>query len=234
LNQLSGAIVPAPHAPPSKDLNVIAPRLLSSLLQGEIVWLVHCPGSILPPVCTGPRKRLLSNMASSIPAALLPVLDPMDSSPDGSSTLLPPFLSVNSRITYEHEGAYHKGFLTRKSCGIYRFSFKTHVKKKSEDWGVDLPNLPYNWVDLCTEGIMVPSHVAHTFLHSCLTSVPSASSLSSSTFDPVANIISAINLHLDCPPSLLQALVLSHPDHKIWLQSYYKEKNGMYQKPWHF
>ncbi len=159
----------------------------------------------------------LSDMASSIPAAPLPVSDPTDSSPDGSSTLLPPFLSVNSRITYEHEGAYHKGFLTRKSCGTYRFSFKTHVKKKSKDWGVDLPNLPFDWVDLCTEGILVPGHVAHTFLRSRSTSVPSASSLSHSTFDPVANIISAINLHRDCPPSLLQALGLSHPDHEVWL-----------------
>ena len=100
----------------------------------------------------------LSEMASSIPAAPLPVLVPTDSSHDGSSTLLPPFLSVNSRITYEHDGAYHKGFLTRKSCGMFRFSFKTHVKKKSEDWGVDLLNLPHNWVDLCTEGILVPGN----------------------------------------------------------------------------
>ncbi len=88
----------------------------------------------------------LSEMASSIPVAPLPSLVPTDSSHDGSSTLLPPFLLVNSRITYEHNGAYHKGFLTCKSCGMYWFSFKTHVKKKSEDWGVDLPNLPHNWV----------------------------------------------------------------------------------------
>ncbi len=100
----------------------------------------------------------LSEMASSISAAPLPALVPTDSSHDGSSTLLPPFLSVNSRITYEHDGAYHKGFLTRKSCGMFRFSFKTHVKKKSEDWGVDLLNLPHNWVDLCTEGILVPGN----------------------------------------------------------------------------
>jgi hypothetical protein len=32
---------------------------------------------------------------------------------------------------------------------MYGFSFKTHVKKKSEDWGIDFPNLPFNWVDLC-------------------------------------------------------------------------------------
>jgi hypothetical protein len=29
------------------------------------------------------------------------------------------------------------------------------------------------------------------------------------------------------PPSLLQALAASHPDHEVWLQSYYKEKNGI-------
>jgi hypothetical protein len=48
-----------------------------------------------------------------------------------------------------------------------------------------------------------------------------------STFDPVANIVSAINLHWDCPPSLLQALATSHPDREVWLQSYYEEKNGI-------
>ena len=169
----------------------------------------------------------LSEMASSIPTAPVPVSDASDISPVGSSALLPPFLSVNSRITYEHEGAYHKGYLTRTSSGTYRFSFKTHVKKKSEDWGVDLPNLPYNWVDLCTEGILVPGHVAHSFLRSQSGPVPSASSLTRSTFDPVANIVSAINLHRDCPPSLLQALASSHPDREIWLQSYYEEKNGI-------
>jgi len=50
----------------------------------------------------------LSEMASSIPAAPRPSLVPTDSSQDGLTTLLPPFLSVNSRITYEHDGAYHK------------------------------------------------------------------------------------------------------------------------------
>ena len=61
----------------------------------------------------------LSEMASSIPTAPLPVLPTSDTSPDGSSSLLPPFFSVNSRITYEHEGAYHKGYLTRTSSGSY-------------------------------------------------------------------------------------------------------------------
>ena len=87
-------------------------------------------------------------MPSLILAPPVPTSAPVDSLSGESSSLLPPFLSVNSRITYKHEGAYHKGFLTRKPCGVYPFSFKTHVKKKSEDWGVDLPNLPFNWKTL--------------------------------------------------------------------------------------
>jgi hypothetical protein len=51
--------------------------------------------------------------------------------------------------------------------------------------------------------------------------------LALSTFDPVADIVSAINLHRDGPPSLLQALAASHPDCEVWPQSYYEEKNGI-------
>jgi hypothetical protein len=43
----------------------------------------------------------------------------------------------------------------------------------------------------------------------------------------VANIVSAVDLHRDCPPSLLQALASTHPDREVWLQSYYKEKGGI-------
>ncbi len=110
---------------------------------------------------------------------------------------------------------------------MYWFSYKTHMKKKAEDWGVDLLNLPYNWVDLCTEGILIPGHVAHSFIRSPLVPVPLESSSPRTMFDPVANIVSAINLHRDCPPSLLQAPPTTHPDREVWLQSYYEEKNGI-------
>ncbi len=169
----------------------------------------------------------LTVMPSLIPAPPVPMSAPVDSLSGNSSSLLPPFLSVNSWITYEHEGAYHKGFLTRKPCGVYHFSFKTHVKKKSEDWGFDLPNLPFNWADLCTKGVLVPGHVAHSFLCPLSPSVSLVVDSLPSTFNPVASIVSAINLHRDCPPSLLQALAISHPDRELWLQSYYEEKGGI-------
>jgi len=108
----------------------------------------------------------LGDMTSLIPHPPVSGNALSTSSSDSDSSLLPPFLQVGSRVTFEHDGEYHKGFLTRNSSGTYRFSFKTHFKKKFEDWGVDIPNLPFTWVDLCTEGILLPGHAAHSFIRS--------------------------------------------------------------------
>jgi hypothetical protein len=48
LDWLSGLTV---SLPPSSGLDLVAPKLLFSLSHEEVVWLVHCPGSALPPVC---------------------------------------------------------------------------------------------------------------------------------------------------------------------------------------
>jgi hypothetical protein len=56
----------------------------------------------------------LTDVPSLIPAPPLLMSAPTDSSTEHSFSLLLPFLSINSWITYEHKGAYHKGFLTRK------------------------------------------------------------------------------------------------------------------------
>jgi hypothetical protein len=154
----------------------------------------------------------LSEMASLIPSP--PVHDDINVS---SQALLPPFLQLNSKITYKHDGKFHKGFLGIRN-GVYCFIFKTHINKREEDWGIILPNLSQNWVNLCVEGVLIPGHVAHSFLH-----VPS----SPSTFDTVASFVSAINLHWDCPPSLLKALATAHPDCDVWLQSYNDEIRGI-------
>jgi hypothetical protein len=78
----------------------------------------------------------LSEMAGIIPSP------PMRDKPaDGSNTFLPSFLQLNSKIMYEHNGHYHKGFLGIRD-GIYRFIYKSHVNKCKADWGIDFPNLP--------------------------------------------------------------------------------------------
>ena len=69
----------------------------------------------------------LQDMASIIPKPLVDI----DSS-DSQDSLLPPFLWLNSKITYEHDWQYHKGFLG-KGDGIYRFIFKSHANKRKEE-----------------------------------------------------------------------------------------------------
>ncbi|KAL7547756.1 hypothetical protein ACHAWF_011034 [Thalassiosira exigua] len=137
---------------------------------------------------------------------------------DDDASALPSFLCPNSQVIFEHNGEYHKSYITRSSAG-YRFSSKSHVNKKKEDWGVPLPNLKHRWAELCTEGILVPGHSAHSFVRS--------SSAPSTTFDLVAQFVSAINLQQECPASLLCALAESHPDCGVWLQSFYEEKESV-------
>jgi hypothetical protein len=47
------------------------------------------------------------------------------------------------------------------------------------------------------------------------------------TFDPVASFVSAINLHLECPPSLLKVLANSHPNREVCMSSFLEEKRGI-------
>jgi hypothetical protein len=72
---------------------------------------------------------------------------------------------------------------------------------------------------MCVEGLLIPGNVPHTFLYS-------SASPQQSKFDPVPLFVSAVNLHCECSLTLLRALADSHPDRKVWLQSYYEEKQG--------
>ncbi len=145
---------------------------------------------------------------SSIPALKMQFLIPKpDVDMSDSSHLLPLFLRLNSKITFEHEGQYHKGFLTQLSNGVYCFSYKSHINKKHPDWSIPLPNLTSNWHELCLEGILVPGHNTHSF-------VPKLT----------ANFVGAANLTWECPRSFLTALADKHPDRDIWMRSFWEEK----------
>jgi hypothetical protein len=90
---------------------------------------------------------------------------PAPSSDDDSSPLLQLFLQLNSKITYEHEGQYYKGYLGKSDNG-YRIVYKRHPNACKEEWGVAHPDLPYNWTDLCvqrgpsfwTSSFLIPLH----------------------------------------------------------------------------
>ncbi len=152
-------------------------------------------------------------------ASLIPPPPVTPTTRDGANSLLPLFLHLNSWITFKHEGRYHKGYLGQLN-GIYQFSYKSYVNKRREDWGVPLPNLPSTWVDSCIKGFLIPGYASYSFLWSPSSSTPT-------TFDPVASFVSAVNLHWDCPPSLLKALADTHPNREIWLESFFEEKRGI-------
>jgi hypothetical protein len=141
---------------------------------------------------------------SSIPASKMDSLIPKPNvDMSERSHLLPPFLRLNSKITVEHEGQYHKGFLTQAFNGDYCFSYKSHINKKHPDWSISLPNLTSNWHDLCLQGVLVPGHNTTSFIH-----------------ETTANFVSTANLIWECPHSLLYALDNKHPNRNVWLQSF--------------
>jgi hypothetical protein len=171
--------------------------------------------TMVPPC---PFLSRIQDMASLIPP---PPVHPSSVGDSSSSqdSLLPPFLCINSKITYTHEGQYHKGYLTKHN-GSYRFSFKSHVNKKKEDWGVNLPNMVINWVDLCVKGIPISGHISLMFLCSPSSSAPT-------TLNPVASFVSTTNLHLVCPPSLLKALAGSLPNREVCIHSFLGEMRNI-------
>ena len=103
-------------------------------------------------------------------------------------------------------------YLGRKD-GVYHFSYERDLRCKHEEWGVPLPNLPHTWIEFCIDGSLSPGHKASSFLRG--------------SSDPVANIVSAADLHNDCPSSLLQALANDHSDREVWLNSFYEEKDSL-------
>jgi hypothetical protein len=117
-----------------------------------------------------------------------------------TSHLLPPFLNIGSKITFEHKGQFHKGFLSKTPEGIYYFSYKSHINKKKKDWGVNIS--PTTWQDLCINGILLPGHQSSLFLWSHKP-------------PPSANFVSALNFKREYLRSLLVALDITHPNQHI-------------------
>jgi hypothetical protein len=115
---------------------------------------------------TSPHHLILLNDGTtcSISAADMESLIPTPTvNTTNKSHLLPPFLQLGSKITFKKDGQYHKGFLGQSSDEVYRFSFKSHINKKNEDWGIPLPHLATTWQDLCLGGVLIPGHQTSSF-----------------------------------------------------------------------
>ena len=81
----------------------------------------------------------------SFPASKMALLIPKPcNSLSDSSHLLPPILRLNSKITFDHEGWYHKVYLSKTPDGPYCFSYKSHINKKQPNWTAPLSSLTTN------------------------------------------------------------------------------------------
>jgi hypothetical protein len=199
------AVISKPY-PPGTRVKEVDPTSRSTCL-GTVMDIPFDPS-------TSPQYLVMfdGGMTRSVPASKMPDLIPKPvTSVSDTTHLLSPFLGVGSKITYKHNGQFHKGFLSKTPEGVYQFSYKSHINKKNEDWGVNIPNLPTTWQDLCTDGILLPSHQPLSFLCPL----------------PSANFVSAKTLKRECPRSLLVALAPSHPDQAVWLNSFRKEKSSI-------
>ena len=130
---------------------------------------------------------------------------------------LPSFLQQESKITIDHNGAFHRGYLHYSPQGGFAFVHRKTSRSKRIEWSVPLPDLLHNWPTLVGDDTIIPGHgQISSFLQP-----------NSSNNAPSANFVSAKNLLSPCPPSLKQALHPTNPDRDVWLKSYQEEAQGL-------
>jgi hypothetical protein len=106
-----------PYPPGTRVLDVDAPSGRS--LAGTVMDIPFDP-------TTSPQYLIIFDDGTSraVPSAVMPSLIPKPVTVSSDSNhLLPPFLQPGSKITFEHEGQLHKGFLGQSADGVFRFSF---------------------------------------------------------------------------------------------------------------
>ena len=138
---------------------------------------------------------------------------PASDSPADPFSGLPHFLQRHAKVTIDHQGRFHKGYLGHTPEGGFRFEMRRNLRSIKIDWTVPLPNFEQSWTTMVCEDYILPGHTTvSSFLH------PKTSD------QPLAKHVSAKNLLLPCPSSLQQALHPSNPDRHVWLDSYNEEK----------
>eukprot|EP00956_Cyclotella_meneghiniana_P035945 scaffold119809_cov102-Cyclotella_meneghiniana.AAC.2 len=138
-------------------------------------------------------------------------------SPSSPFATLPYILQRNSKVTIDHQGAFHKGYLDHTPEGGFSFVAKRAPNSKKHLWSVPLPDFSHQWYSMVAENIIIPGH----------STVSSFLRPNSSNNAPSAKHVSAANLMNPCPPSLAKALHPSNPDREVWLASYMEEKGGL-------
>jgi len=130
---------------------------------------------------------------------------------------IPHCLHPHSKVTMDHNGTFHKGYIHVTPEGGFQFAVRRNARSSKIDWTVPLPNFKQPWTTLMGDDILFPGH----------TTVSSFLPSNTSNNAPKASFVSAKNLLSACPPSLVKALHPYNPDRHIWLDSYKEEKQGL-------
>ena len=78
---------------------------------------------------------------------------------------LPHDLQPNSKVTFDHNGAFHKGYLVCSKDHGFSFEYRRHARATKPEWTVPLPNFILNWPNLLAEDLLFPGHSSiSTFL----------------------------------------------------------------------
>ncbi len=159
-------LVEEPYPPGTRveQVNPAFNRLLARMFMD-----IPFPSPLSDPALP-PSYSILFNKSTSASIPLLEMVDiipkppvavaptnprPVPSSRHFYSSILKSPMRMTTSITRD---------TSQKLMGSTNFSFKSHINKRKEEWGVPLPNLPSTtWVDLCVQGILIPGHIPHSF-----------------------------------------------------------------------
>ena len=130
------------------------------------------------------------------------------------------FLCHDSKVTMDHKGAFHKGYINYSPETGFQFIVRINARSRKVDFSVPIPYFKQHWTTLLGDDRLFTGYSTVSYF------------LRSATSDknpPSLNYVSAKHLISPCPPSLFKALYSSNPDIQVWMGSYQEEKARSYR-----
>jgi hypothetical protein len=118
---------------------------------------------------------------------------------------LPPWISLDQKVTLEIDGQMVRGYLVFD--GHHRWCFEQRARNGKVITFSSLSDLPLTWSERVNEGTLIPGWQSPSAFHS--------------------THVSATSLQAPCPTTLRHALDPTSIDRDIWLASYTEEFNSL-------
>ena len=122
-----------------------------------------------------------------------------------------------SKVTLDHNGSYHKGFVHYSRENGFDFVVKCNLHSSKVSWSTPIHDFERNLIALFQKHML---HHGHTTFRSLLCST-------TTNMAPSLNFTSAKKLLGPCQSSLIKALHPSNLDRDIWIKSYNEEKDNL-------